>query len=89
MRNMAQQIQTGNEVIAQKAEKNASALSQQIRVESEAIKVQIARAMDPPWDPQAVCFQDALGRRFPIPLEVCETFEVSKFYIIEYLRWLA
>jgi hypothetical protein len=44
---------------------------------SEDIKVHISRSLDEPWDQRPIRFQDAIGRRYPIPLEVCSTFDVS------------
>jgi hypothetical protein len=41
------------------------------------VKLQIRAALDDPWDQKPIRFQDALGRRYPIPLEVCKTFQVS------------
>ncbi|KAJ0423009.1 hypothetical protein BJY00DRAFT_63191 [Aspergillus carlsbadensis] len=39
------------------------------------VRSHIERSLPEPWDQRPVGFQDAIGRRYPIPLEVCGTFE--------------
>jgi len=51
-------------------------LIQQVRMGNEDIKLQINATLNEPWDQKPIRFQDATGRRYPIPLEVCKTFEV-------------
>ncbi|KAG9253978.1 uncharacterized protein F5Z01DRAFT_687413 [Emericellopsis atlantica] len=47
----------------------------QTRYCSREITAQISRSLDEPWDQKPMKFQDALGRRYPVPLEVCGTFK--------------
>jgi hypothetical protein len=41
--------------------------------------MQISTGIDEPWDQKPMRFQDCVGRRYPVPLEVCSTFEASLF----------
>ncbi|KAI6778145.1 uncharacterized protein J7T54_007191 [Emericellopsis cladophorae] len=41
----------------------------QTRYCSREITAQISRSLDEPWDRKPMKFQDALGRRYPVPLE--------------------
>src|SRR6266568_1869981 len=43
------------------------------------IRSQVNRAIEEPWDQKPIRFQDAIGRRYPLPLEVCRTLEVHCF----------
>ena len=43
---------------------------------SQDLKAHITNSLEP-WDQKPMRFQDALGRRYPVPLEVCNTFDVS------------
>lgn len=43
---------------------------------TEEVKLQICARLDEPWDQKPIRFQDAIGRRYPIPLEVAKTFQV-------------
>ena len=52
-------------------------LSMEIRRGMEEVKLQISPAIDEPWDQKPIRFQDAIGRRFPVPLEVCRTFKAG------------
>jgi len=38
----------------------------------------VCRGLDDPPDQKPIQFRDALGRRFPVPLEVCAKFEVTR-----------
>lgn len=49
----------------------------QTRYCSQELTMHISRSLDEPYDQRPMKFQDALGRRYPVPLEVCGTFEVS------------
>ena len=55
----------------------------QTRYYSREITTQISRSLDEPWDQRPMKFQDAIGRRYPVPLEVCNTFEVSPSSLLE------
>ncbi|KAH0545424.1 hypothetical protein FGG08_000565 [Glutinoglossum americanum] len=46
-----------------------------LRTDKEGVNTPIYPALDEPWDQKPIRFQDAIGRRYPIPLEVCGTFE--------------
>ncbi|KAF2998041.1 hypothetical protein E8E14_004291 [Neopestalotiopsis sp. 37M] len=41
---------------------------------SQDLKAHITNTLEP-WDQKPMRFQDALGRRYPVPLEVCSTYE--------------
>ncbi|ETS84539.1 hypothetical protein PFICI_02564 [Pestalotiopsis fici W106-1] len=41
---------------------------------SQDLKAHITNSLEP-WDQKPMRFQDALGRRYPVPLEVCNTFD--------------
>lgn len=43
---------------------------------SQDLKAHITRSLEP-WDQKPMQLQDALGRRYPVPLEVCSSFDVS------------
>jgi hypothetical protein len=43
---------------------------------SQDLKAHITNTLEP-CDQKPMRFQDALGRRYPVPLEVCSTYEVS------------
>lgn len=51
-------------------------LELQISEATDQIKVEISRGIEQPWDNKPLRFQDALGRRYPIPIEICGSFEV-------------
>lgn len=51
-------------------------LSLQLQRNTDDIQSQFNRAIEEPWDQKPIRFQDAIGRRYPLPLEVCRTFEV-------------
>lgn len=66
--------------LGQEMQSSQRGLIQQVRVGNEDIKLQIYAALGEPWDKKPIRFQDAIGRRYPIPLEVCKTFQVSYLY---------
>ncbi|KAI0141926.1 hypothetical protein BJ166DRAFT_597302 [Pestalotiopsis sp. NC0098] len=41
---------------------------------SQDLKTHITRSLEP-WDQKPMQLQDALGRRYPVPLEVCSSFD--------------
>lgn len=49
----------------------------QAKYTSLDLKAHITSSLDP-WDQKPMQLQDALGRRYPVPLEVCSSFEVSR-----------
>lgn len=58
-------------------------LELQISEATDQLKVEISRGIEQPWDNKPLRFQDALGRRYPIPIEICGSFEVSTLsYIV-------
>ncbi|KAE8452606.1 hypothetical protein EG329_013865 [Mollisiaceae sp. DMI_Dod_QoI] len=61
--------------LGQEIQASQQGLVQQVRMGTEDIKLQISAALNEPWDQKPIRFQDAIGRRYPIPLEVCKTFQ--------------
>lgn len=53
----------------------------------QELATHIDRSLDEPWDQRPMRFQDAKGRRYPIPLEVCSTFEVGDQQSILVSSW--
>lgn len=53
-------------------------LSTIFRQEAEGIKIQLDTALSISWDQKPIYFQDAIGRRYPVPLEAVEYFDVWK-----------
>ncbi|KAK3302777.1 uncharacterized protein B0T15DRAFT_314824 [Chaetomium strumarium] len=49
-------------------------LARQLHQSKEEVKYHIYAAIDEPWDQKPIRFQDAMGRRFPVPLEICRRF---------------
>lgn len=49
----------------------------QMQTETELFKLHMKDALDEPWDQKPIRFQDAIGRRYPVPLEICGNFEVA------------
>lgn len=43
---------------------------------SQELAMHISRSLDAPWDQKPMQLQDTIGRRYPVPLEVCSTFKV-------------
>lgn len=54
-------------------------LSLQLQRNTNDIRSQVSRTIEEPWDQKPIRFQDAIGRRYPLPLEVCRTLEVHCF----------
>lgn len=54
-------------------------LSLQLQRNTDDIRSQVNRVIEEPWDQKPIRFQDAIGRRYPLPLEVCRTLEVHYF----------
>ncbi|OQE08259.1 hypothetical protein PENVUL_c010G06890, partial [Penicillium vulpinum] len=42
---------------------------------AKQLKLHIDNTFQEPWDQKPIRFQDAIGRRYPVPLEICGTFE--------------
>jgi hypothetical protein len=42
------------------------------------VSVSVSKAIDEPWDQRPIRFVDALGRRYPLPLEACKPVKVSR-----------
>jgi hypothetical protein len=51
-------------------------LQQEMQNGAEQLKLHIDNTLQEPWDQKPIQFQDAIGRRYPVPLEICGTFEV-------------
>lgn len=49
----------------------------QAKYNSLDLKAHITSSLEP-WDQRPMQLQDAVGRRYPVPLEVCSSFEVSR-----------
>ncbi|KAH8693473.1 hypothetical protein GQ44DRAFT_832694 [Phaeosphaeriaceae sp. PMI808] len=64
MQDVSQQFQKGNDRLALHLQNS-----------TEEVKLRIGAALDDPWDQKPIRFQDAIGRRYPIPLEVCKSFQ--------------
>jgi hypothetical protein len=58
-------------------------LELRIRTGTEEVKLHVDRSIGEPWDQKPLRFVDAIGRRYPVPLELCQRFEV--FATIWYL----
>lgn len=56
----------------------------QTRYCSQELTMHVSRSLDEPWDQRPMRFQDAIGRRYPVPLEVCSTFEVGSQCVFSY-----
>jgi hypothetical protein len=61
--------------LERRVKSQAEHLSLQLRTNT-GVNLQINNAVEEPWDQKPIRFQDAIGRRYPLPLEVCGTFEV-------------
>ena len=53
---------------------NLSALLHQ----NTEVKMRLCTVLSEPWDQKPIYFQDAVGRRYPVPLEAVRNFNVSK-----------
>ena len=62
--------------------KEVQEMTLQLQKNSQDIKQEISRVIDDPWDQKPIRFQDAVGRKYPMPLEVCATYDV-RFVIRE------
>ncbi|KAM6513474.1 hypothetical protein FALCPG4_015890 [Fusarium falciforme] len=56
-------------------QRQTNGLSSQMEQGKQEVKTCIYAAIDEPWDRKPIRFQDATGRRFPVPLEICQHFE--------------
>ncbi|KAK7745216.1 hypothetical protein SLS62_009845 [Diatrype stigma] len=56
-------------------QRHVVSLASQVGQGTEEIKTQIYAAIDEPFDHKPIQFQDARGRRFSVPLEICQSFE--------------
>ncbi|KAL2842628.1 hypothetical protein BJX68DRAFT_166512 [Aspergillus pseudodeflectus] len=65
LRDLRQEVQSGTLGLGQRMQTNTALITSHIDT-----------ALSEPWDQKPVRFQDAIGRRYPVPLEVCGTFEV-------------
>ncbi|KAH8802517.1 hypothetical protein F5884DRAFT_836489 [Xylogone sp. PMI_703] len=61
--------------LEQRMQAGSRNVSLQMQTGTELIKLHIDTALQESWDQKPIRFQDAVGRRYPIPLEVCGTFE--------------
>jgi hypothetical protein len=52
-------------------------LHQEIQTGAKQLKLHMKNTFEEPWDQKPIRFQDAIGRRYPVPLEICGTFEVT------------
>ncbi|KAI1101452.1 hypothetical protein F4804DRAFT_9849 [Jackrogersella minutella] len=57
------------------AQRQTDALSLQLEQSRQDVKLCLSATIQEPWDHKPLEFQDAIGRKFPIPLEACQTFE--------------
>jgi hypothetical protein len=65
MRDLQQEVQSGTVGLGERMETSTALITSHIDM-----------ALSEPWDQKPIRFQDAIGRRYPVPLEVCGTFEV-------------
>ncbi|KAJ5934240.1 hypothetical protein N7466_003787 [Penicillium verhagenii] len=52
-------------------------LHQEMQNGTKQLKLHVDNTFQEPWDQKPIRFQDAIGRRYPVPLEICGTFEVA------------
>lgn len=52
-------------------------LHQEMQNGTKQLKLHMDNTFQEPWDQKPIRFQDAIGRRYPVPLEICGTFEVT------------
>ncbi|KAJ5929029.1 hypothetical protein N7454_006877 [Penicillium verhagenii] len=50
-------------------------LHQEMQNGTKQLKLHVDNTFQEPWDQKPIRFQDAIGRRYPVPLEICGTFE--------------
>jgi hypothetical protein len=62
--------------LQQEVQSGTVGLGQRMQTSTALITSHIDMALSEPWDQKPIRFQDAIGRRYPVPLEVCGTFEV-------------
>ncbi|OQE45001.1 hypothetical protein PENCOP_c002G03614 [Penicillium coprophilum] len=61
--------------LQQQMRDGTQSLNLQLQAGTEQLKLHIDNVVQDPWDQKPIRFQDATGRRYPVPLEVCGTFE--------------
>lgn len=66
--------------LSEQVDRNSKHMGLQIQQGTSEVKVHISSLAKIPdelaWDNKPIHFQDATGRRFPVPLEVCQNFQV-------------
>ncbi|KAJ2992727.1 hypothetical protein NUW58_g2069 [Xylaria curta] len=50
-------------------------VSQEIQKTAQSLQLHVTSSLSLPYDQQPIKFQDALGRRYPVPLELCSDFQ--------------
>ncbi|KAG8160460.1 hypothetical protein KVR01_009996 [Diaporthe batatas] len=68
-------MSTGSRQIQGEIQHSSNQFQLQLLKATSEVKFEIARGLEDPWDTKPLQFQDAIGRRYPIPLEICATFE--------------
>ncbi|ORY13409.1 hypothetical protein BCR34DRAFT_613410 [Clohesyomyces aquaticus] len=61
--------------VSQEEQKCSDRLAVHLQNDTEEVKLHISTALDEPWDQKPIQLQDAIGRRYPMPLEVCKSFQ--------------
>jgi hypothetical protein len=68
------------QVLESHVTKEANEITLQLQKNTQDVKEEISRIIDDPWDQKPIRFQDAIGRKYPIPLEVCATYDVRPLF---------
>jgi hypothetical protein len=69
-------ISEAMQVLESHITKEAKEITLQLQKGAQDVKQEISKVIDGPWDQKPIQFQDAIGRKYPIPLEVCATYDV-------------
>jgi hypothetical protein len=75
IQNLGEEVQQGNQQ-----------LTAAIRTGVQAITTSIPQSVEEPWDQKPIRFQDGLGRRYPLAVEICVEFAVSTSYINSWIN---
>ncbi|KAI1329691.1 hypothetical protein F5Y16DRAFT_79227 [Xylariaceae sp. FL0255] len=63
------------DVIRKEMREASDTLSLEVRQQVDSIRCNVVATLQWPGDQQTIRFQDAIGRRYPVSLEICQTFK--------------
>ncbi len=56
-------------------------VTEEIQRTAQGLQLHVTSSLSWSYDQQPIKFQDALGQRYPVPVELCRDFEVSSCHL--------